>query len=137
MISEFSTGGTAVLKIITKYFIIIFIIYIFPHPSGKEWILRSLTCSYISWPGLVMHCEYGNNIRTKDSHEIEAARHQLKDSQNEITALEEQLMNNNATNELFLFRLLESIRRICAYARDFGEVLLNIKLHDESYTSSQ
>ncbi|MCH1481855.1 MAG: hypothetical protein L7T81_06425 [Candidatus Poseidoniaceae archaeon] len=77
------------------------------------------------------------NIRTKDSHEIEAARHQLKDSQNEITALEEQLMNNNATNELFLFRLLESIRRICAYARDFGEVLLNIKLHDESYTSTQ
>ena len=77
------------------------------------------------------------NIRTKDSHEIEAARHQLKDSQNEITALEEQLMSDNATNELFLFRLLESIRRICAYARDFGEVLLNIKLHDESYTSTQ
>ena len=79
------------------------------------------------------------NIRTKDSHEIEAARHQLKDSQNEITALEEQLMNNrdNANSELYLFRLLESIRRICAYARDFGEVLLNIKLHDESYTSTQ
>ena len=77
------------------------------------------------------------NIRTKDSHEIEAARHQLKDAQNDITAIEEQLMSDNATNELFLFRLLESIRRICAYARDFGEVLLNIKLHDESYTSTQ
>lgn len=79
------------------------------------------------------------NIRTKDSHEIEAARHQLKDSQNEITSLEEQLMTNrnNANSELYLFRLLESIRRICAYARDFGEVLLNIKLHDESYTSTQ
>ena len=76
------------------------------------------------------------NIRTKDSHEIEVARHQLKDSQNEIIALEEQLMGNrnNANSELYLFRLLESIRRICAYARDFGEVLLNIKLHDESYS---
>jgi len=25
----------------------------------------------------------------------------------------------------------ESIRRLCAYARDFGEILLNIKMYDE------
>jgi len=75
------------------------------------------------------------NIRTKDSHEIEHARHQLKHSQNEVVQLEEQLMKDRKqiTSELYLFRMLESIKRICAYARDFGEVLLNIKLHDESY----
>tara|TARA_B100001996_G_scaffold368979_1_gene341972 strand:+ start:2696 stop:3739 length:1044 start_codon:yes stop_codon:yes gene_type:complete len=76
------------------------------------------------------------NIRTKDSHEIEHSRHQLKFSQNEVVQLEEQLMKDRKqiTSELYLFRMLESIRRLCAYARDFGEVLLNIKLHDESYS---
>jgi hypothetical protein len=32
---------------------------------------------------------------------------------------------------LLLFRMSESIRRMCAYARDFGEILLNLKLYDE------
>ena len=32
---------------------------------------------------------------------------------------------------LLLFRLSESVRRLCAYARDFGEILLNLKLYDE------
>ena len=34
-------------------------------------------------------------------------------------------------SDLFQFRMSESIRRLCAYARDFGEILLNIKMYDE------
>ena len=70
------------------------------------------------------------NIRTKDSHEIEHSRHQLKFSQNEVVQLEEQLMKDRKqiTSELYLFRMLESIRRLCAYARDFGEVLFEYQI---------
>ena len=73
------------------------------------------------------------NIRTRDSHDIEEARHMLKDAQNTIRMFEEQLMEGRVlTNtDLFNFRLSESVRRLCAYARDFGEILLNIKLYDE------
>lgn len=73
------------------------------------------------------------NIRTRDSYELEEARLSLKDSQNEITLFEEQFVQERKLKkaDLFKFRMSESIRRLCAYARDFGEVLLNIKLYDE------
>jgi phosphate uptake regulator len=73
------------------------------------------------------------NIRTRDSYELEEARLSLKDSQNEITLFEEQFVQERKLTkaDLFKFRMSESIRRLCAYARDFGEVLLNIKLYDE------
>jgi hypothetical protein len=31
----------------------------------------------------------------------------------------------------FDLRLSESVRRLCAYARDFGEILLNMKVFSE------
>jgi len=73
------------------------------------------------------------NIRTRDSHEIEEARCNLKAAQNELTSHEETLMKSGKKSKalLFDFRFSESLRRLCAYARDFGEVLLNLKLYDE------
>lgn len=73
------------------------------------------------------------NIRTRDSHEIEEARLSLKQAQNEISQFEETLLANRklSEEELFFFRISESVRRLCAYARDFGEVLLNLKMYDE------
>jgi len=73
------------------------------------------------------------NIRTRDSHEIEEARLSLKLAQNEISKFEETLLANRklSEEELFFFRISESVRRLCAYARDFGEVLLNLKMYDE------
>lgn len=73
------------------------------------------------------------NIRTRDSHEIEEARLSLKQAQNEISIFEETLLANRKLSgeELFFFRISESVRRLCAYARDFGEVLLNLKMYDE------
>jgi len=73
------------------------------------------------------------NIRTRDSHEIEEARLSLKSAQNEITQYEEKLLEGGKLSEeqILLFRVSESVRRLCAYARDFGEVLLNLKMYDE------
>ena len=73
------------------------------------------------------------NIRTRDSTEIEEARGNLKQAQIEIMNFEGQLVEGRklSKNDLFQFRMSESIRRLCAYARDFGEILLNIKMYDE------
>ncbi len=75
------------------------------------------------------------NLRAHDVHSIEGARSSLKEAQTQLAAFEESLWKagkgkgENAIRILFLFRLSESIRRLCAYARDFGEVLLNMILH--------
>ena len=73
------------------------------------------------------------NIRTRDSTEIEEARGNLKQAQIEIMNFEGQLVEGRklSKSDLFQFRMSESIRRLCAYARDFGEILLNIKMYDE------
>ena len=78
------------------------------------------------------------NIRTRDSHEIEEARLSLKQAQNEISQYEETLLEDRklSAEELFFFRISESVRRLCAYARDFGEVLLNLKMYDEMVVSN-
>ena len=78
------------------------------------------------------------NIRTRNSYEIEEARLSLKKAQNEISQYEEKLLENRklSEDELFFFRISESVRRLCAYARDFGEVLLNLKMYDEMVISN-
>jgi len=73
------------------------------------------------------------NIRTRNSFEIEESRQSLKQSQIQISEYEEELIEGRRMlkSDLLLFRLSESVRRLCAYARDFGEILLNLKLYDE------
>jgi len=72
------------------------------------------------------------NLRTRDSHEIEAARNSLKDAQLDLERHEEGLWTGKgkATPLLFEDRISESARRLCAYARDFGEILLNMIAYD-------
>ena len=73
------------------------------------------------------------NIRTRNSNEIEECRQDLKTIQQDILNFEDDLIGNRklSKQDLLLFRMAESIRRMCAYARDFGEILLNLKLYDE------
>ena len=68
------------------------------------------------------------NIRTRDSVRIESARDDLKKSQKILIAYEQDLLKNHRQNEWMAFGLSfsESVRRLCAYARDFGEILLNM-----------
>ena len=79
------------------------------------------------------------NIRTRNSFEIEESRQLLKQAQIEIVEYEDELIEGRkmTKDDVLLFRLSESVRRLCAYARDFGEILLNLKLHDEMISRSK
>ena len=72
------------------------------------------------------------NLRERDTHQIENARNSLKTAQLELEKHEESLWSGRrkAAPLLFEDRLSESIRRLCAYARDFGEILLNMLAYD-------
>ena len=72
------------------------------------------------------------NLRQRDTHQIEDARNSLKRAQLELEKHEESLWSGKrkAAPLLFEDRLSESIRRLCAYARDFGEILLNMLAYD-------
>ena len=72
------------------------------------------------------------NLRQRDTHQIEDARNALKRAQLELEKHEESLWTGKrkAAPLLFEDRLSESIRRLCAYARDFGEILLNMLAYD-------
>lgn len=72
------------------------------------------------------------NIRTSNAEEIEDARNSLKSAQNILKEHERSLWSGrkDATKLLFEDHISESIRRLCAYARDFGETLLNMLAHE-------
>ena len=72
------------------------------------------------------------NLRERDTHEIEAARNSLKAAQLELEKHEEGLWTGKGKAAPLLFedRISESTRRLCAYARDFGEILLNMLAYD-------
>jgi len=76
------------------------------------------------------------NIRTSDAEEIEAARNSLKAAQNVLKEHERSLWSGRkeANKLLFEDHISESIRRLCAYARDFGETLLNMLAHEMMVT---
>ena len=76
------------------------------------------------------------NIRTNDAEEIEAARNSLKAAQNVLKEHERSLWSGRkeANKLLFEDHISESIRRLCAYARDFGETLLNMLAHEMMVT---
>ena len=78
------------------------------------------------------------NIRTRDSFRIEEARINLKEIQKTLISHEQDLLSNHRMNKwiTFDFTISESIRRLCAYARDFGEILLNMKIHSELIQSN-
>lgn len=72
------------------------------------------------------------NIRERDPVEIETARNALKQAQQALKAHERSLWQGEAKASALLLEdhISESIRRLCAYARDFGETLLNMLAHE-------
>ncbi len=76
------------------------------------------------------------NIRTKDPIEIESARIALKSAQDYLSTHERGLWTGrkSANKVLFEDHISESIRRLCAYSRDFGETLLNMLTHEMMIT---
>ena len=73
------------------------------------------------------------NIRTRDSLRIEEARHQLKALQETLLTYEHNLLSQKGAGQWMAqnLSLSESVRRLCAYSRDFGEILLNLKISTE------
>ncbi len=73
------------------------------------------------------------NIRTRDSTRIEDARHVLKSTQTALKKYEQTQLDSlsDATDVAHALMISESVRRLCAYSRDFGEVLLNMKIATE------
>ena len=73
------------------------------------------------------------NIRTRDSTRIEYARKNLKEAQEILQNHEQDLLANPRQSEWMAYdlSLSESVRRLCAYSRDFGEILLNMKVFSE------
>jgi phosphate uptake regulator len=78
------------------------------------------------------------NIRTRDSTRIEIARGDLKKCQQVLKVHEKDLLDNHRHNEWMTFdlSLSESVRRLCAYARDFGEILLNMLVFSKIVASN-
>ena len=76
------------------------------------------------------------NMRTKDAREIETARNALKSAQLALKEHEQGLWSGKreARGLLLEDHISESIRRMCAYARDFGETLLNMIAHEDTIT---
>jgi len=71
------------------------------------------------------------NIRIRDANRIEEARTQLKMIQNDLKDHERALFQSDKKNSWMLVEhsVSESIRRLCAYARDFGESLINMNAY--------
>ena len=71
------------------------------------------------------------NLREQNAEEIGIARSKLKKSKEDLLIYEEELWTNKESPSriLFKFKFSESIRRICSYSRDFGEIILNIMAH--------
>lgn len=69
--------------------------------------------------------------RIRDAKRIEEARTNLKIIQNDLMENERKLFQNPKKYSWALHELSvsESIRRLCAYARDFGESLINMNAY--------
>ena len=75
-----------------------------------------------------------SNLRKKKISEIHSAKSQLISSKQDLRQYEEELRSSNIEiqDALFLDRVSESLRRICAYSINMAEILMNIQTHRES-----
>ncbi|DAC27825.1 MAG TPA: hypothetical protein HA330_00485, partial [Candidatus Thalassarchaeaceae archaeon] len=71
-----------------------------------------------------------SNIKRPNLKEIHEAKDELRKNMVILSQFEESLWERSeASDALFLHRCSESIRRLCAYASDMAEILLNIIIH--------
>ncbi len=82
-----------------------------------------------------------SNLKKKKMSEIHKAKSQLISAKENLMQYEEELRSSKISLEsaLFLDRMSESLRRICAYSINMAEILMNIQTHRDSrevYSSS-
>ena len=75
-----------------------------------------------------------SNLRKRKISEIHSAKSQLISAQQDLLQYEEELRSSDIDlqDALFMDRVSESLRRICAYSINMGEILMNIQTHRES-----
>ncbi len=75
-----------------------------------------------------------SNLRKRKISEIHTAKSQLISAQQDLLQYEEELRSSeiDIQDALFLDRVSESLRRICAYSINMAEILMNIQTHRES-----
>ncbi len=75
-----------------------------------------------------------SNLRKRKISEIHSAKSQLISAQQDLLQYEEELRSSDIDLQeaLFMDRVSESLRRICAYSINMGEILMNIQTHRES-----
>ena len=75
-----------------------------------------------------------SNLRKRKISEIHTAKSQLISAKQDLLQYEEELRSSeiDIQDALFLDRVSESLRRICAYSINMAEILMNIQTHRES-----
>ena len=75
-----------------------------------------------------------SNLRRYKISEVHQAKLQLQGSIEELINFENDLWDEKIgrVNALFMDRLSESLRRLCAYSTDMAEILINIHNHRNS-----
>ena len=75
-----------------------------------------------------------SNLRKRKISEIHSAKSQLISAQQDLLQYEEELRSSNIDLQeaLFMDRVSESLRRICAYSINMAEILMNIQTHRDS-----
>ena len=75
-----------------------------------------------------------SNLRNRNFSEIHDAKSQLISAQEDLLRYEEVLRASeiHISDALFLDRVSESLRRICAYSINMAEILMNIQTHRDS-----
>ena len=73
-------------------------------------------------------------MRNRNFSEIHDAKSQLISAQEDLLQYEEVLRASeiHISDALFLDRVSESLRRICAYSINMAEILMNIQTHRDS-----
>ena len=74
------------------------------------------------------------NLRKRKISEIHKAKSQLISARGNLMQYEEELRRSNISLEdaLFMDKMSESLRRICAYSINVAEILMNIQTHRDS-----
>ncbi len=75
-----------------------------------------------------------SNFRKRRISEIHQAKAQLISARKDLEKYEDELRSSDIDikDALFLDRISESLRRMCAYSINMAEVLLNIQAHRDS-----
>ena len=99
--------------------------YDLSHPSGSAYYDLEI----MQTPIFEATTAINSNIKRSNLKEIHDAKIQLREKMKTLSNFEDELWSqDNTVNALYLHRCSESIRRLCAYASDMAEILLNICL---------